>query len=134
MIRLQILSVLMPWHSPNNTRCSLKLKLCAWVQRRFNKLDSSFQNLVTFWQDQSKCCMVSLWALQNSHKSFCSLLNLDTDLFVVNIPCKILNWNQRSFVSVVDVFKVINVCFHWFCVIPVNVCHFVSTFFYPVFL
>ena len=78
-------------------------------------------------------CMVSLWNLQNWHKGGCSGLNLATDLFVVKMLCKILNFSHLSFVSVVLFFKNLKLFSHWssdICVCSVYVIFYIPYFGY----
>ena len=126
IIKSQILSVSIWLSFPNKTKDSLNVKLYVCVQRRLSKIERSFQKVLTFWQDQIRWWMVSLWALQNSQISLWSLLNFETDLFVVNMLCRILYCSQISFVSDVDVFNFKKLSIHCSLVIPVMVCHLVK--------
>ena len=73
---------------------------------------------------QTKWCMVSLWALQNSHISLCSVLNFETDLLVVRMLWSILNWSHNSLVSAVVYFRSGKLLFHSISVIPMMFCQF----------
>ena len=123
MIRSHILSVLILSHKPNNISSLVKWNLLACVHLAFIWFSNEIQKSFVWVQFQKRCTMVSDDLLQNWHKSDCSGLNLDTDLFVVKQLWMILNCNHLRVVSCVVFANFSKQCLHWLRSPPVS-CHF----------
>ena len=125
-MKSQILSVRIISQWPKSIRLFVNLKLTECEHLLLKVVSKLFQNIFVFVHSQNMCKIVSLFRLQKEQRSVWLCVYFETDLFVVRMWCKILDWIHLSLGSFVVAISLTKESSHSSLEIPVFCDHFLN--------